>query len=470
MGPSRNYKKEICMKKGLIIMLVLALFLAGPVLAQAQPEAVKEQPVEIEFWTTETQSDRMATIQVLIDTFMALNPNISINLIPVDENDLVTQAQTAKATGSLPALFEGPAETAVSFGAQNMLDIAGATQVIKEIGVDRFYSGPLKVLETSGKNQYYALPYHGWIQGIWYRNDWFSNEGLAAPDTWDAILNAAKKFYKPEINQYGILVGTLPEAYTEQCFTPIAMSNGAALFNAKGELIFNSKEMREAVEFYTELAKYNPPGPQTWRGRDYYLQGKMAMFFYSTYIMDDLAIQEAAAGSLTSQYFSDLKGSSFDPNLVNKTEVASIVNHKNPAGYGTVVTFGLFNQSTLEQQEAAKKFLRYLYTPNAYITFLHMAPGGMNPMLKEIATNARFQNDPQGLFKRYGEHKMSDIINGLENVQTFSIVEGKRIEAASEITAKMIIPQMIYKITQENMSIDTAMAWAENEMRKIIQK
>jgi len=94
----------------------------------------------------------------------------------------------------------------------------------------------------------------------------------------------------------------------------------------------------------------------------------------------------------------------------------------------------------------------------------------MNPMLKEIATNARFQNDPQGLFKRYGEQKMSDIINGLENVQTFSIVEGKRIEAASEITAKMIIPQMIYKITQENMSIDTAMAWAENEMRKIIQK
>ncbi len=451
-------------------MLVLVLVSTSFLFAQGQQEAVKAEPVEIEFWTTETQSDRMATIQVLIDTFMALNPNISINLIPVDENNLVTQAQTAKATNSLPAIFEGPAETAVSFGAQNMLDITSATEVIKDIGVDKFYSGPLKVLETSGKGEYYALPYHGWIQGIWYRNDWFEKEGLEPPKTWDAVLAAAKRFYKPEINQYGILVGTLPEAYSEQCFTPIAMSNGASLFNGDGELIFNSPEMREAVEFYAELAQYNPPGPQTWRARDYYLQGKMAMFFYSTYIMDDLAVQEAAAGSLTSEYFTELKGSSFDPDLVNKTEVASMIENKEPAGYGTVVAFGLFNQSTTAEQEAAKKFLRYLYTPNAYITFLHMAPGGMNPMLKDIATNERFQNDPQGLFKRYGAQKMADIIDGLENVQTFSIVEGKRIEAASEITAKMIIPQMLYKITQENMSIDSAMDWAEKEMRKIIEQ
>ncbi len=458
------------MKKGVVLILVLLMFTVGTLFAQGQAEAVAEKPVEIEFWTTETQSDRMATIQVLIDTFMALNPNISINLIPVDENDLSTQAQTAKATGSLPALFEGPAETAVSFGAQDMLDVGSATDVIKKIGVDRFYGGPLKVLETSGKGQYYALPYHGWIQGIWYRSDWFNREGLKAPTTWDAVLAAAKRFYKPEMNQYGILVGTLPEAYAEQCFTPIAMSNGAALFNGNGDLIFNSPEMREAVEFYAELAKYNPPGPQTWRARDYYLQGKMAMFFYSTYIMDDLAVQEAAAGSLTNENFTELKGSSFDPDLVSKTEVASIMNKKVPAGYGTVVSFGLFNQSTPEETAAAKKFLHYLYTPNAYITFLHMAPGGMNPMLKEIATNARFQNDPQGLFKRYGSQKMADIIDGLENVQTFSIVEGKRIVAASEITSKMIIPQMLYKITQERMPIDTAMAWAEREMLKIMQQ
>jgi hypothetical protein len=33
----------------------------------------------------------------------------------------------------------------------------------------------------------------------------------------------------------------------------------------------------------------------------------------------------------------------------------------------------------------------------------------------------------------------------------------------------MIIPQMLYKITQEKMPIDSAMNWAEEEMRKVLQ-
>ncbi len=459
------------MKRKILTMLVLTLFAlsSAGLLAQGQEEAAAAaKPVAIEFWTTETQSDRMATIQVLIDTFTALNPDITINLIPVDENALATQTQTAAAAGTLPALFEGPAETAVSFGTQGVLDIQATRAVVDKIGKDRFYSGPLKVLETTDKSSYYALPYHGWIQGIWYRADWFEEAGLNPPNTWEDTLKAAEYFYQPDKNQYGILVGTLPEAYAEQCFTPIAMSNGAALFDADKNLVFNSPEMKEAVEFYAELAKFNPPGPQTWRARDYYLQGKMAMFFYSTYIMDDLAMLEAAAGSLTGDNFGDLSGADFDPELVKNTRIAPIMTNESPAGYGTVVALGFFQQDDPAKTAAARKFIEYLYTPNAYITFLHMAPGGMNPMLKEIASNPRFQNDPMGLFKSYGPEKMAEIIDGLENVETFSIVEGVRIEEASEITAKQIIPQMLYKITQEGMSVDAGMRWAEAEMRKLI--
>ena len=32
----------------------------------------------IEFWTTETQSDRVKTIRLLMDTFEALNPDIAM--------------------------------------------------------------------------------------------------------------------------------------------------------------------------------------------------------------------------------------------------------------------------------------------------------------------------------------------------------------------------------------------------------
>ncbi len=456
-----------------IVFYLLILLLTGlPLFAGGAQEAAPKTvagPVSFDFWTTETQSDRMATIQVLIDTYTALYPDVSINLVAIDENDLATHVQTSSAAGTLPAMFESPAETAVAFGVEGILDVEAVTGLISKIGINKFYKGPLNILQTSDKSGYYALPYHGWVQGIWYRADWFEEAGLEPPTTWESTLKAAKYFYQPDKNQYGILVGTKAEAYSEQCFTPIAMSNNASLFDKDGNLVFNSPEMKEAVKYYAELAKYNPPGPQTWRARDYYMQGKLAMFYYSTYIMDDLAIAEVAAGSLTSENFEDLKGTGFDPELVDKTRLAPIMSKKSPAGYGTVVALGLFRQDDAAVTEAASKFIQYLYTQNAYITFLHMAPGGMNPMLKEISTNARFQNDPKGIFQHYGTEKMAEIIQGLESIETFSIVEGNRMEAASVITSNQIIPQMIYKITQENVPVDTAMDWAEKEMKKLIK-
>jgi multiple sugar transport system substrate-binding protein len=458
------------MKKAILITLAFLLILLPlSVFAGGAEEVQEKGPVSFDFWTTETQSDRMATIQVLIDTFTTLYPDVSINLVAVDENDLATHVQTASAAGTLPAMFESPAETAVAFGVEGILDTVAATEIANSIGTDKFYAGALKVLETSAKDGYYALPYHGWVQGIWYRADWFEEAGLEPPTTWEATLKAAKYFNQPEKNQYGILVGTIAEGYEEKWFQAIAMSNNAALFDKDGKLVFNSPEMKEAVEFYAELAKYTPPGPQTWRARDYYLQGKMAMFYYSTYIMDDLALQEVAAGSLTTENFADLKGSGFDPELVDNTKLAPIMTNKSSAGYGTVVALGLFNQEDKAKTAAAQNFIKYLYTQNAYVTFLHMAPGGMNPMLKEISTNSRFQNDPKGIFKHYGAEKMSEIIQGLDSIQTFSIVDGNRMEAASQITAGQIIPQMIYKITQEGIDVDSAMAWAESEMEKLVK-
>ena len=457
------------MKKNLIILaLLLILIPTTAIFAGGQQEKAETGPVEIEFWTTETQSDRMATIQVLIDTFQIMYPEITIKLIPVDENDMPTQINTAASSGTLPALIECAAENAVAFGTEGFLNTDAATEFIEEMGPDRFYNGTLK-LNESEDGKYYGIPYHGWVQGIWYRADWFEEAGLNPPATWEDIEKAAEYFYKPGENKYGILVGTKAETYAEQCFTQFAMSNNANLFDKNGNLIFNSPEMKETIEYYAGLSRFNPPGPQTWRARDYYLQGKMAMFFYSTYIMDDLALQEVAAGSLTSENFSDLAGADFDPELVEHTRLAPIITNRSPAGYGVVVSLAIPNHGDSAKTDAAYKFLRYLYTPNAYITWLHMAPGGMNPVLKEIAVNERFQNDPKGIFKHYGKEKMAEIIQGLDSIETFSIVDGNRISAASTIYSQQIIPQMLYRITQEGMDVDEAMSWAENEMKKLMK-
>ena len=424
----------------------------------------------IEFWTTETQSDRIKTIQLLMDTFQALNADMTVKLVPVDENDMPSRMAAASAAGSLPGLIEGSSELMLAFGEEGILDVGGAGELVNKIGKNRFFKGALKMMEVPGGGNYYALPYHGWVQGIWYRADWFSNAGLEPPDTWENILKAAKAFYKPKQNQYGILVGTKPETYTEQCFTHFALSNGTAEFNASGDLIFNSQQTLDTLKFYAELSKYNPPGPQNWRARDYYIQGKLAMFFYSTYIMDDLALAEVAAGSLTDTHFPQLGKSTFDPKLVDNTRIVATITKTRPGAYGAVVGLGLVSQKSKNKNEAARKLVEFLFEPASYITFLHMAPGGMNPMLRDIAGKPEYLNDPKGVFKRYGRNKIEEIISGLDNIGSFTIVEGRTFPAAGKIYAKQIIPRMVYSVTIEGLKPADALKWAEGQMKSVINE
>ncbi|MCH3918016.1 MAG: extracellular solute-binding protein [Spirochaetia bacterium] len=461
------------MKRTRLITLLLisamapfALFANGnSETATSQPTAAAPQePVTIEYWTSQTQTDRQATIQLLIDTFEATNPNIKVKLIAVDENDLASQLATATNAHTAPTIIEGSSDSMVAFGADGLMDTKANQETIDAIGKDKFFDGALKMNE-SPDGQPYGVPYHGWLQGIWYRTDWFKQAGLEPPTTWENIEKAAKYFYKPSENTYGILVGTKSEVFTEQCFTPIALSNGANIFDSKGNLTFDTPQMKEAIEYYARLAKYNPPGPQTWRARDYYLQGKMAMFFYSTYIMDDLAIQDAAASSLTSDNFKDLQGSKFDPELASHTGMVPTITHTDSASYGTIISLGILKQDDTAKTQAAEKFIQFLYQPNSYITFLHMAPGGMNPVIKGIADNPEFLNNP--VLSRYGKKSIDDLIDGMQDIKSFGIVDGVKIEKAASVTSQQIIPQMIYKITQENMDVDAAMAWAESEIKAI---
>ncbi|MFC1494985.1 ABC transporter substrate-binding protein [Thermodesulfobacteriota bacterium] len=422
----------------------------------------------IEFWTTETQSDRVKTIQLLLDTFQALNPGITTKLIPVDENDIPHQIAAAAAAGTLPHIIETGSELTIALGEEGILDLSLSSQLVKRIGEKRFFKGALKMLSAPEDGKYYGLPYHGWVQGIWYRKDWFEKAGLDPPDTWDNILKAAEVLHKPGDNRYGLLIGTKTEVYTEQCFTHFAVSNGVREFNREGKLVFNSPETLDTLKFYTKLAGFNPPGPQSWRARDYYLQGKMAMFFYSTYIMDDLALAEIAASSLTGEHFSDLKGGSFDPELVDNTGVVTVIKGKVPAGYGAIVSLGIIKKQVKPEKEAVKKLVEFMYEPFSYITFLHMAPGGMNPTLRDIASMPEYLNDPKGIFKRYGRKKVEDIIKGLDSIGSFTSVDGRLFPESGKIYSKMIIPRMIYSVVIEDKDPEEALEWAEGEMRKLI--
>ena len=445
------------------------LILASAVLANGLFVNQFANAATVEFWTAQTQSDRLQTIELLASTFEALNDGVTVKVVGVDENEMATQMAAAVAAGTTPQLIEVNSEIIMALGEEGIVDEKTHQGVINDIGQNRFHKGALTTL-TSPTGNFYGLPYHGFIQGIWYRKDWFDEKGLAAPNTWENIETAAKALTDKANNQYGILVGTKQDSYTEQVFTQLALSNNAAEFDAQGNLIFNSPATLETIEYYNELAKYNPPGPQNWRARDYYLQGKMAMFFYSTYIMDDLSLAEVAKGSLSSENFKELSGGTFDPNLVKNTAFAPIITHKSAASYGTLSGLVALKTKSAEDTQATKDFIEFMYDPASYITFLHMAPGGMNPMLKGIAEDPAYLEDPNGVFKLYGADKMKQIVSGFDDIRSFSVVDGKTFPASGAIFAKTVIPRMIYDVTIEGKDPQAALESAEAEMKTIMSE
>jgi multiple sugar transport system substrate-binding protein len=155
---------------------------------------------------------------------------------------------------------------------------------------------------------------------------------------------------------------------------------------------------------------------------------------------------------------------------VDNTQFVATITKSKPGAYGAIVGLGLVSQKSKEKNEAAQKLVEFLYEPTSYITFLHMAPGGMNPMLRDIASKPEYLNDPKGVFKRYGRHKIEEIISGLDNIGSFTIVDGKTFPAAGKIYAKQIIPRMVYSATIEGMNPADALTWAEGQMKSVIDE
>ena len=444
-------------------LFLTAILLVASLLVPASARA--GEATEINFWTSEIEPDRLAAIRYFADTFMALNPDIRIEVTGVNENEFVGLA--AKAVGhAAPALVNADSELVVALGERGLLDVQASTAFVESFGADVFAKGVLALFSAS-RGRYYGVPHNAWVQGLWYRADWFAKAGLKPPETWKDILAAAKRFTDREKGSYGILVGTIADNYAEQIFTQLALSNDARMFTPEGELVFNSPRMVETLEFYVRLAGCTPPGPQTWRGRDYYFQGRMAMFFYSTFILDDLALPGVAKDSLGSEHFSDLAGAKFDPELARNTRMVPLVRRASASGYGSVNGFTLCRTGDPAKLEAAQRFLRFLFEPGPYVDWLHMSPGGMLPVLRSVADREEFMHDPQGVFQRFGRREIKRILSGLDSIRAFGLVEGRHFPLASVFYAEKIIPRMIASVLGGKMSPAEAVAWAEGEMRRV---
>jgi multiple sugar transport system substrate-binding protein len=422
---------------------------------------IVEVPVEptektvVEFWTTDNEEDRVNVYEDVAARFMEENPDIDLRIIPIEEAGVSQRIATALAANRLPDIVRMGIERVATFAADGILDEDAAEAVIASVGEDDFRAGPLVMVTNPATGKRAAVPYDGWIQAIWYRQDIFDSEGLNPPISWDDIAAACDALPGVGNLLYGLTLGTDPgQNYPHQVFEQFAMSNNAWPFDESGNVSMNTPEMIEALQFYTDLQHCALPGPQYWRGaREAYELDQSGMLFYSTYIMDDLVDGSGLeAGGNVDITIDDLPGN---------TGFASQMEGPNgSASYGQLVTLGIMQGA----DPAAQKVVEYFLT-EGYIDVLALAPFGKVPVTQSAVDGWK---ELSPYFANYSDETLGQIANGFESMQRWLFrpdYDATQRAVIGDIEGRLLIPQAISNIALEGiMTPETAAEWLQEQV------
>jgi multiple sugar transport system substrate-binding protein len=421
--------------------------------------AEMEDAVVVEFWTTDNEADRVDTYEDIAARFMAENPGIEVRIVPIDEASIAQRISTAVAANRLPDIVRMGIERVAAFAADGILDQEAAEAVIASIGEDDFRAGTLVMVTDPATGMRAAVPYDGWIQAIWYRQDVFDEAGLNPPITWDDILAACESLPGTGNLLYAVTLGTDPgQNYGHQVFEQVAMSNNAWPFDEDGNVTMNTPEMIAALDFYTSLQDCAVPGPQFWRGaREAYQLDQSGMLFYSTYIMDDLVDGSGLeAGGNVDIQVEDLPG--------NTGFASEMVGPNGSASYGQLVTLALMQGADPEAQQVIEYFMT-----EGYADVITQDPFGKVPTLSSAVDEWSTSSD---YFANYSDETLAQIANGFDTMQRWLFrpdYDATERAVVGDIEGRLLIPEAISMIALEGtMTPETAAEWLQEQVELIV--
>ncbi|MGE8686220.1 MAG: ABC transporter substrate-binding protein [Achromobacter sp.] len=240
---------------GSIRRVLTTVLLASSLVSLA---AHAQEPVKLTLWFTDSRAQYKTWLEKSAAEFRKANPNVSFEIVQMSPNDAYIKWPASIAAGNQPDI------TWMFFAFSAWVnDIPGGTlapmdDVINALGKDKFHPDGLSAWRY--KDKYLGIPYTRQPFYLFWRKDKFAEAGLPAPKTWDDIINAAKVLHKPEKGQYGIAIAGKNDWTVRQNFELVLYSNGGHLLTKDGKAAFDNDVGRKAIDIYTALFKYTPPG------------------------------------------------------------------------------------------------------------------------------------------------------------------------------------------------------------------
>ncbi|MDQ0899615.1 MULTISPECIES: sugar ABC transporter substrate-binding protein [unclassified Paenibacillus] len=218
-----------------------------------------------------TSPERTKLLQDAIARFQKDNPNIKVELIspPFDQADNKIRTMLA-AKQELDILEVRDLNIAeyVNNGYLEPLDTYASSWADSKT-----LSGTSKVV-GSNNGKLYFIANALYQRQMFYRKDWFDAKGLAAPKTWEELVDSAKKLTDPKQNRYGFSFRGGPGAngnfdHMIYDYNDKVMNIDDAPFTKDGKTVYSTPEAKQALELYKKLYKEaSPPDSINWGFQD----------------------------------------------------------------------------------------------------------------------------------------------------------------------------------------------------------
>ncbi|MFC4530438.1 ABC transporter substrate-binding protein [Sphaerisporangium dianthi] len=326
----------------------------------------------ITVWSLENLTPRMEATKKVVAAFEK-ETGVRVRLVGVDEGQLPQLIMSAAAAGTLPDVIGGvPLASAWQMYTNGLLDTAAAGKVVDALSPATFNGNALK-LTADGATRL-AVPSDAWLQILVYRKDLFAKAGLPAPDTYDAMLNAAKTLNAGGVS--GISLATDPsDVFTQQSFEDLALANDCELVGSGGAVGLGSPQCGRAFDTYDKLAAdYGAAGTQTVDStRATYFAGRSAMIVWSTFLLDELAGLRADALPSCPECAKDPGFLAANSGIVTSLKGPDAAK---PAQFGEIASWVI---SKTAETAPAERFVQYMMS-TGYEGWFGMAAEGKIPV------------------------------------------------------------------------------------------
>ena len=195
----------------------------------------------------------------LVADFEKANPNVKVDIIPVDSGAESQKFQTLASAGSPPDVYLASADQMLQLFSKNVLTPID----YKSVGVSDISALKSQYLKGvldgyADKGTYYGIPSEVSNYGAWVNTKTFQDAGVPVPTTWSDVCAAGPKVLKKDgsgkVTHEAVVLPTNLPASQVFFVDAIAHENGGSLFSADGKKSnLTSEPVKQAFQTVQDL-------------------------------------------------------------------------------------------------------------------------------------------------------------------------------------------------------------------------